>query len=160
MLLAVIPHGDLIIPEINIQKEIIAILGSDFELKPHLKEALNHQDNKKLAEIGDSVLSLIVRIDAYDKPDSNPESMETHKQRLVTKRKMKEILNSDKEFTEYVIMKYGFPNENGIIGLNRSDALMEGLVGAIFLEKENESRSGFSCAQKFIQNIYENFIKN
>jgi len=86
---------------INIEKEIVAILGSEFEMRHYIIEAFNHKDNKKLAEIGDSILSQTVRMDAYEKVGSHPESMETQKQRLVTKRRMKEILNSDQEFAEH-----------------------------------------------------------
>ena len=125
-----------------------SIIGANFEDSYYLSEALCCENNQKLAEIGDSVLNLTLRKFEYSHPNSTPQTMDDLRQKLGKKKKMKEILNSDKQFVEYLRDERGYIIHD-FVGLNRSDTIMEAMIGAIFLEL------GFVNAEKFTHQILD-----
>jgi dsRNA-specific ribonuclease len=113
-----------------------------------IKEALSHSTNKSLAGIGDSVLDLVIREKEYLTPGSNPKSMDALRQSKGKRKKNQEILEQDKQLTDYLLERDYSQNPQGKIGLNRSDQYMEAIIGAIYLT------SGLSDSRKFIEEIY------
>lgn len=137
-----------------ILSKIQKIMGSEFKTNPRFNEAFRQDKNRRLAQIGDSLLSLFIREREYWKPNSTAQDIEVAKQKVVTKDKMRNIVNGDIEFTRYLVKEHGCTSPIGNIGLERSDAFIEAIIGAIFVEKENEKESGYKAIKDFCNSIF------
>jgi len=126
------------------------LFGSDFPNK-YLEEAFRQEENKCLAEIGDSVLDLVIRMIEYRRPGATPKSIDKARQKYATKKALQEVLNGDRAFTEFLIGSYDCTSPPGNIGLERSDDFMEAILGAIFFSKGLESACKFIIAFLKIQ---------
>ena len=121
--------------------------GQDLD-NEKIQEALVFSKNKGLAGIGDSVLDLVIREKEYCSPDSDPKSMDDLRQSKAKREKNQEILEQDKQLTDYLLEQDYSQNPQGKIGVNRSDQYMEAIIGAIYLT------SGLSDSRKFIEEMY------
>jgi len=128
--------------------EICRLFGPDFKTDPIFQEAFDQNANQRLAEIGDCVLNLIVKEKEYRCSDSTSQSINDAQQRYATKNRNQRILNSDLDFTEFLVAK-GCTSPVGHIGLDRADAFMEAIIGALFLERN------YDTAKKFTIKILE-----
>lgn len=131
----------------NIFRELIRIFGEDL-LDEKIQEALSFENNQKLAELGDSVLDLIIQEHEYKKPDSNAGTMNGQRQKVSTKKNNQKILNNDKRLQRHIIENDYKQNPPEKIGLIRSDRYMEAMIGAIFLRKD------LLEVRKFVRRIY------
>ena len=131
----------------NIFRELIRIFGEDL-LNDKIQEALSFENNQKLAELGDSVLDLIIQEHEYKKPDSNAGTMNGQRQKVSTKKNNQKILNNDKRLQRHIIENDYKQNPPEKIGLIRSDRYMEAMIGAIFLRKD------LLEVRKFVRRIY------
>ncbi len=86
----------------NIFRELIRIFGEDL-LDDKIQEALSFENNQKLAELGDSVLDLVIQEHAYKKPDSSAGTMDGLRQEAGTKKNNQKILNNDKSLQRHII---------------------------------------------------------
>jgi len=129
-------------------RELIRIFGEDL-LDDKIQEALSFKNNQKLAELGDSVLDLVIQEHAYKKPDSSAGTMDSLRQEVGTKKKNQKILNKDKRLQRLIIENDYKQNQPEKIGLIRSDRYMEAIIGAIFLRK------GLLEVRKFVRRIYD-----
>jgi len=132
----------------NIFRELSRIFGEDI-LDDKIQEALSFKNNQKLAELGDSVLDLVIHEHEYKKPDSKARTMDTLRQKIGTKKNNQKILNDDKRLQQLIIKNDYNQNPPKTIGLIRSDRYMEAIIGAIFIRKS------LSEARKFVRHIYE-----
>jgi len=132
----------------NIFRELIRIFGEDL-LDDKIQEALSFVNNQKLAELGDSVLDLVIQEHAYKKPDSSAGTMDGLRQEVGTKKNNQKILNNDKRLQRHIIENDYKQNPPEKIGLIRSDRYMEAMIGAIFLRK------GLLEVRKFVRRIYD-----
>ena len=126
---------------------LIKLYGPDL-LDEKLLEALSFKTNRKLAQIGDSVLDLIIFESAYRNPNSRPQSMDNLRQKEGKKEANQQILKKDNELTQYLLKNDYEQNPQGKIGKDRSDAYLEAIIGAIYLTK------GLCESKKFIEIIY------
>ena len=60
----------------------------------------------------------------------------------------RDIVNSDKEFVDYIIKHDYMGNIQGKIGEDRSDNYLEAIIGAIYL------KDGIDAVASFINNVY------
>lgn len=111
-------------------------------------EALSFPKNIKLAQIGDSVLDLIILESEYRNPDSEPESMDNLRKKEGKKETNQKMLKKDYELTQYLLNSDYEQNPQGIIGKERSDAYMEAIIGVIYLTK------GLFESKKFVEMMY------
>ena len=118
-------------------------------LDDKIQEALSFENNQKLAELGDSVLDLIIHEYEYNKPDSKAQTMNTLREKIGTKKNNQKILNNDKRLQQLIIKNDYNQNPPKTIGLIRSDRYLEAIIGAIFIRKY------LSEARKFVRHIYE-----
>ncbi len=140
-------NEEMIFPD-KIFKELIRLFGEDL-LDDKIQEALTFENNQKLAELGDSVLDVVIHEYEYEKPDSKPLTMNTLREKVGTKKNNQKILNSDKKLQKFIINTDYTQNPPKTIGLNRSDRYMEAIIGAIFIRK------CLSEARNFVRHIYE-----
>ena len=132
----------------NIFRELIRIFGEDL-LDDKIQEALSFENNQKLAELGDSVLDLVIQEHEYKKLDSSAGTMDGLRQEVGTKKNNQKILNNDKRLQRHIIENDYKQNPPEKIGLIRSDRYMEAMIGAIFLRK------GLLEVRKFVRRIYD-----
>jgi len=132
----------------NIFRELIRIFGEDL-LDDKIQEALSFVYNQKLAELGDSVLDLVIQEHEYKKLDSSAGTMDGLRQEVGTKKNNQKILNNDKRLQRHIIENDYKQNPPEKIGLIRSDRYMEAMIGAIFLRK------GLLEVRKFVRRIYD-----
>ncbi|MFX0125957.1 MAG: ribonuclease III domain-containing protein [Candidatus Hodarchaeota archaeon] len=119
------------------------LFESDFFYNKYLQEAFSQNENKNLAEIGDSVLNLVIRMNEYSKHYATPDSIDEARQIYASKKALQRVLNQDVEFTEFLIHNYKCTSPPGKIGLERSDDFMEAIIGAIYLSKDMKAVSKF-----------------
>ena len=127
----------------NIQR----YFGEEFTSDPFVKEALTKTfgNNLPLAEVGDCVLSLVVKNLAYQKK-GDTKFLNDMVEKYAKNTKNQEYLNSDIEFSNFLCDNYtGSPVGN--IGKDIADAFYEALIGAVFIQH------GFKAAQKYVINI-------
>lgn len=120
--------------EKSILRRLQDLFESDFSNK-YLQEAFRQDENKCLAEVGDSVLDLIIRIIEYRKTSATPKSIDNARQKYASKKALRCILNRDRAFTEFLIRNHDCTSPPGHIGLEPSDNFIEALIGAVFLTK-------------------------
>ncbi|UCD44746.1 MAG: hypothetical protein JSV27_11645 [Candidatus Bathyarchaeota archaeon] len=113
-----------------------------------IRETLSFPINKKLAQIGDSVLDLILLVSEYRNPSSEPKSMDDLRKKEGKKRTNQKLLKKDYELTQFLLNSDYEQNSQSIIGRERSDAYMEAIIGAIYLTK------GLYEAKKFVKVVY------
>ena len=113
-----------------------------------IREALSFSTNKKLAQIGDSNLDLIILESEYRNPISEPRSMDNLRKKEGKRETNQNILKKDHELTQYLLNSDYEQNPQGIIGKERSDAYMEAIIGAIYLT------NGLCESKKFVEMIY------
>lgn len=70
------------------------IFGSDFP-NEYLMVAFNQDGNKCLAEVGDSVLDLVIKMVEYCRPGATPESIDKARQRYRSKKSLQIVLNRE-----------------------------------------------------------------
>jgi len=129
------------------EKSILGYLQDLFESdfsNEFLQEAFDQDENKCLAEVGDSILDLVIRMIEYRKPDATPKSIDNARQKYASKKALQSVLNGDREFTEYLIECHGCTSPPGHIGLERSDDYIEAIIGATFLIKGLKAACDFS----------------
>ena len=114
-----------------------------------IQEALSYSKNKRLAEIGDSVLDLVILTSAYQSPGSDPKSLDDLRQSKGKRKKNQEILARDAFLTKYLLDRDYTQNPQGKIGVRRSDQYMEAIIGAIYLT------CGLPESRKYIEEIYD-----
>jgi len=131
----------------SILNHLRRVFGNDLN-DEKLHEALDPNRNQKIAEIGDSLMDLIIRENEYKKPESNAKSLDDARQQYASKKRNKDILNIDEELTRYLINKHKCTSPPGKIGLQRSDTYMEAIIGAIYLHK------GLKYTRKYVMEIY------
>ena len=113
-----------------------------------IQEALTHGANKKLAQIGDSVLNLVIYETEYKASQSTAGTMDSLRQSQGRRKKNQEILFNDKILTDYLLERDYIQNPQRKIGLLRADAYMEAIIGAIYLTV------GLGEARTFIMEMY------
>lgn len=109
----------------------------------NLNMAFNHNENRKLAELGDGVLDLVIKENEYHKPGSDQATIDKVRQDYANRDKMKEILNDDHQFSKHLKEK-GCTSPIGNFGKERCDAFIEATIAAIYLDK------GYEAAKEFI----------
>jgi len=114
----------------------------------NLNIAFNHHENRKLAELGDGVLDLVLKELEYSRLGSTQATMDKVRQDNANRDKMKEILNGDHQFSQHLKEK-GCTSPIGNFGKERCDAFIEATIAAIYLDKSYEE------ARKFILTIFE-----
>lgn len=71
------------------EKSILTYLQKIFESNlsnKYLQEAFVQDENRRLAEVGDSVLDLVIRIMEYNKPNATPKSINKARQKYASKK--------------------------------------------------------------------------
>ena len=128
------------------------IFGEEFSENSFIDEALTDKDdkNRSLAMIGDSLLDLVVTQKAYSK-DKDPENMDKVRQKLADKVAIKDILNQDKEFVEYLGTHYMSIGPQGEIGYEKANRFVEAIIGAVY--KSN----GFEASVRFTKTILKSY---
>ena len=119
------------------------IFGCNFPDR-YLREAFRQNDNRNLAEVGDSVLDLIIKEYMYRKTGITPKNIDDARQTYANNKKMKQVLNRDLDFTLFLRNEFGCTSPPGNIGLTRSDDYMEAIIGAIYFSK------GLKEAEEFV----------
>jgi hypothetical protein len=97
-----------------------------------IKEALTYPNNSSLAKIGDTVLDLINHTTAYNEKYT-PEMMAKFKETSFTKVNHTKLVNDDKEFVRYLLDNDYEEYTAETIGIERSDAYLEAILGAIWM---------------------------
>jgi dsRNA-specific ribonuclease len=132
----------------NIFMFLIDRYGQDFD-NEKIQEALTYSKNRSLAEIGDSVLDLVILEKEYRNPDSDPKSLDDLRQFKGKRKKNQEILAQDTRLTNYLLKRDYTQNPQGKIGVRRSDQYMEAIIGAVYLT------CGLPESWRFIEEIYD-----
>jgi len=145
-------NTNLILGFDRIMGEIFVIIrdvyGQDLD-NEKIQEALTFKKNQRLAEIGDSILDVVILEMEYRSPDSSPTSMDNLRKVKVKREMNQQILRKDSQLTKYLLEHDYSQNPQGKIGLIRSDRYMEAIIGAIYLT------CGLDDSQKFIEKIYK-----
>lgn len=124
------------------------LFGKDFHDNSWINEALHETDemNRALAEVGDSILNLIVKKVAYEhKKDSL--YIDNSRKKYADKESNKKILNQDSVFTTFLREKKYTRSPSSGIGKDKADRFVEGLIGAIYFSK------GYKAAKTFTLEI-------
>jgi hypothetical protein len=87
----------------------------------NLNIVFNHHENRKLAELGDGVLDLVLKEHEYSKLGSTQATMDKVRQDNANRDKMKEILNGYSQFSQHLKEK-GCTSPIGNFGKERCDA--------------------------------------
>ena len=114
--------------------QLVVLFGKDLE-DEKIREALLFDQNQRLAEVGDSVLDLVIRLEGYEAVDSSAGSMDKLRQTVGRRTRNQKVLFTDKTLTRFIIENDypQYPPEK--IGLIRSDRYMEAIIGAVFIQK-------------------------
>jgi len=129
------------------------IYGQDLD-NEKIQEALSFKKNQSLAEIGDSILDLVILETEYCNSDSSPESMDALRQSKAKREMNRDILGKDAQLTKYLLEHDYSQNPQGKIGLTRSDRYMEAIIGALYITH------GLADSHKFIEEIYDIVCEN
>jgi len=113
----------------------------------NLNLAFNQEENKKLAELGDAILDMVLREHEYNRSGSTAETMDKVRQDYANRDKMKKILNNDHPFSKHLKEK-GCTSPIGNFGKERCDAFIEATIAAIYFDK------GYEAAKEFILTIF------
>lgn len=107
--------------------------------------ALTHEENQELANLGDSILDLVIRKRLYQS-GVTVEKIEEGKQKHASNETLAIIAKHHLQLEKHIISSSGL-NGNPDISMVLARTL-EAIIGAIYLHKE------FSEADKFIQAVF------
>ncbi len=132
------------------------ILGLKFNDPSLLKTALTHRSflnedkntkvsNERLEFLGDSVLSLLVSTEVYNRFESYPEGKLTTLRSLLVKTKTLGELSQKLKFGEFLLISKGEEKSGGRNNMSLLADTFEAVLGAIYLD------SGLEIAKKFLE---------
>lgn len=121
------------------------LFGKNFRNIPLISEALHETDdlNRALAEVGDSVLNLIVKKVAYEHK-KDPTYIDKARQKFAEKEANKKMLNQDCVFTTFLREENYTKSPSSGVGKEKADRFVEGLIGAIYFSKGYEKAKVFT----------------
>ena len=129
----------------SISEYLVSLFGIDLNDR-YVSEALNPEDNRRLAEVGDGVLDLIVKETVYLK-GGDAKGIDDARQSVATKERHRDLVKSDERLKKLLLDRQWNIHDNSV-GLQRSDDLVEAIIGAIYFSK------GLDSARDFIKIIY------
>ena len=122
--------------------------GYHFEENITIVEAFTQADdtNRPLGVIGDCILDGVVNHLAYQR-NKDPTYLDACRKKYADKIANQRYLNSDFEFTRYLVEKGFTQSPIGGIGREKADRFYEAVIGAIYIEH------GYEAARRHIIDI-------
>ena len=133
--------------EISILDHLMAIYSEAFPDK-YLEEAFSQDKNRNLAELGDSILNLVIYEHVYKMADARPKLLDDTRQDIAKNSDLKYILNRDALLKQYLRDEWGCTSPLENFGKDRASAFLEAIIGAIYLSY------GLGEASRFIEKYF------
>jgi len=98
-----------------------------------LQEAFTQNENRNLAELGDSILDLVIYEYVYNLEEAKPKSLDKARQNIAKNSDLKIILNRETALKQYLRDKWRCSSPLKEFGKERASAFLEAIIGAIYL---------------------------
>lgn len=123
------------------------LYGYNFPDK-YLREAFTQDENRNLAELGDSILDLVIYEYAYNLKEAKPQSLDEARQSIAKNSDLKCLFNRETALKRYLRKKWKCNSPLQTFGKERASAFLEAIIGAIYLSYD------LCEARKFIINYF------
>lgn len=123
--------------------DYLKVLYADNFPDKYLREAFTQDENRNLAELGDSILDLVIYEHAYNLEEAKQKSLDKARQSIAKNSDLKILFNRETPLKQYLREEWGCSSPIHEFGKEHASAFLEAIIGAIYLSYDLSEASRF-----------------